>query len=251
MVTSEWIVLNRQPIRESDWLLDIFSEQLGRFSVVINERQLNWSVDILDHCKSEISVVKNSEANYKLHIIERLSGWQAISMNDSAPNRLSASPNISQSTFIKSACVLYVVELIQKFLPLAVPNKRLFKILCAVIDALKSDGVHDPWLRFFEYQLLVESGLGFSWQQDYQGLNIIDQQGYYFNPGFGFYDSAAILQNDSSATSLPQLFNGRDLLAISQQDFNPERLKIAKIILRYAIEHQLKTPLISRQLWLA
>ena len=252
MITSEWIVLNRQPIRETDWLLEIFSERLGRLNVVVNERQLTWPIMILDRCKSEISTIKNTDqlgASYQLHIIELLSCWQSQSADRPLKSSSGDNRNSDNSQFIRSACVLYIAELVQKFLPFAVPNQRLFKILCAAISALKSDSAHDPWLRFFEYQLLVESGLGFDWKQDYQGDDITGNQQYYFTPGYGFSDSFSLVQIDQSVRSLPQIFYGRDLLAISQQDFNPERLKIAKVILRSAIEQQLKSPLISRQLW--
>ncbi len=253
MITSEWIVLNRQPIRETDWLLEIFSERLGRLNVVVNERQLTWPIMVLDRCKSEISTIKNmdqSGASYKLHIIELLSCWQSKWADRPLNSGNGDNKSSDNSQFIRSACVLYIAELVQRFLPFAVPNQRLFKILCACIDALKSESAHDPWLRFFEYQLLVESGLGFDWQQDYQGTAITGNQQYYFTPGFGFSDSFALVQIDPSVRPLPQIFYGRDLLAISQQDFNTERLKIAKVILRSAIEQQLKSPLISRQLWL-
>ena len=263
MAESEWIVLNRQPIREADWLFEIFSDQFGKIMAIVNQRQLTESIDVLDHCRSEILPVSGTSfggSNYKLQIIESYAHWRSSRINQSSSDPGAAladidqtdnNPIVQDSAFIKSACGLYVVELVQKFVPVAVPNERLFKLLSAVIDALKSQSAHDPWLRFFEYQLLVESGFGFSWQQDYCGADIEADQQYYFHPRYGFFDTRADVRQDPQMTSLTPSFRGQDLIAISQQDFTSERLKMAKIILRHAIEYQLKAPLISRQLWLA
>ena len=138
------IILQRQPLREQDWLLDVFSRQRGRLSLVLNRPRL--APDLFTLYQGDWQPVQDWPA---------LKGWQ----------QQQCWPLQDTALF----CGFYLNELLVKLLPRYEALPALFDAYQAALNGLHSSPVADPWLRLFEVQLLAQLGYGFSWQQDALG----------------------------------------------------------------------------------
>ncbi|MCH2039509.1 MAG: DNA repair protein RecO C-terminal domain-containing protein [Saccharospirillaceae bacterium] len=223
-------VLQRQPVGEYQFLLDIFSAEAGRLSVVTPQRSAKQDAfipDCFQQCQADWRVGED---------------WPQIK----ALQRQRTFQLRNNSLY----CGLYLNELLARLLPRNEPAKDLFLLYASVINALEDNndsangGALEPWLRLFEYQLLQQLGLGFSWQQDSLARPITLHQRYRFNPQEGFYLHGA------------GFFRGSDILAFAGWLKNfaevPHDVSVwqtAKQVLRLALEHVLERPLISRQLF--
>lgn len=223
-------VLQRQPVGEHQFLLDIFSAEAGRLSVVTPKRSSKKDTFIPDY-------FQQCQADWRAG-----EDWPQIKVLQ-----------LRQSFLLRNNslyCGLYLNELLTRLLPRNEPAHDLFHLYASVINALEENndsdnaGALEPWLRLFEYQLLQQLGLGFSWQQDSLSRPITADQRYQFNPQEGFY-----LHGKG-------FFRGSDILAFASWLKNFAEVPVdvsvwqtAKQVLRLALENVLERPLISRQLF--
>lgn len=206
------IVLQRQPLREQDWLLDVFSRQRGRLSLVLNRPQT--VPDLFTLYQGDWQPAQDWPA---------LKGW----------HRQQTWPLQDTALF----CGFYLNELLVKLLPRHEPQPALFATYQATLNGLHNSPVADPWLRLFEVQLLTQLGYGFSWQQDSSGQPLQAGQYYRFVPGQGFSPAASGLA-------------GADLLAFASGANALPLWRLARAVLRQALDHVLQQPLLSRELLL-
>lgn len=206
------IILQRQPLREQDWLLDVFSRQRGRLSLVLNRPRL--APDLFTLYQGDWQPVQDWPA---------LKGWQ----------QQQCWPLQDTALF----CGFYLNELLVKLLPRYEALPALFDAYQAALNGLHSSPVADPWLRLFEVQLLAQLGYGFSWQQDALGQPIHAQSCYQFIPGQGFIPAATGLA-------------GHELLAFAAGSRELPVWRMARNVLRQALDHLLQQPLLSRELLL-
>lgn len=223
-------VLQRQPVGEHQFLLDIFSAEAGRLSVVTPKRSSKKDTFIPDY-------FQQCQADWRAG-----EDWPQIKVLQ-----------LRQSFLLRNNslyCGLYLNELLTRLLPRNESAHDLFHLYASVINALEENndsdnaGALEPWLRLFEYQLLQQLGLGFSWQQDSLSRPITADQRYQFNPQEGFY-----LHGKG-------FFRGSDILAFASWLKNFAEVPVdvsvwqtAKQVLRLALENVLERPLISRQLF--
>lgn len=224
-------VLKRQPLREQDWLLDVFTSEQGRLSLV----QQN------PHSGAE----QDAEPPLEVDLFQRCQGdWQ----NKGSWPRLRGLQ--CQHRYSLQGrhlyCAFYLNELLIRLLPQHEPHPNLYALYQQILTALESAELAEPWLRLFENQLLQDLGYGFSWTRDnrQQALNAEDH--YAFDAQQGF-----ILQARQQAG-----FQGKSLLAFAawQQDFaniptDVNVWNVAKRVLRQALENILERPLVSRELF--
>lgn len=206
------IILQRQPLREQDWLLDVFSRQRGRLSLVLNRPRV--APDLFTLYQGDWQPAQDWP---------QLKGWQQQSLW----------PLQDTALF----CGLYLNELLVKLLPRHEALPMLFDAYQATLNGLHSSPVADPWLRLFEVQLLAKLGYGFSWQQDADGRSINAQSRYQFIPGQGFIPA-------------PGGLAGQDLLAFAAGSPDLPVWRMARMVLRQALDHVLQQPLLSRELLL-
>jgi DNA repair protein RecO (recombination protein O) len=206
-------LLRRQPLREHEWLLDIFSQQHGRLSVVAGRS--NQIPDLLQRCDGD---------------------W--VSAED-WPRIRGLRPE--QASTLKGPalyCALYVTELLARLLPRGEALPDVFLAYQETLQALTVSQLPDPWLRLFEVRLLTALGYGFSWQQDAQGQPLQASRRYAFVPREGFSISEQGVQ-------------GADLIAFARTERdNPRAWISAKQVLRAAIDDLLERPLTSRELFM-
>ena len=206
-------VLQRQPLREQEWLLDIFSEQHGRLYVITGRSAT--APDLLQRLDA---------------------GWGP---DDDWPRLRGL--NLQQQYVLDGDhlyCGLYLTELLGRLLPRHDPLPDIFRLYCDTLQALVQGEMPDPWLRLFEIRLLTALGYGFSWQQDTGGLALAAATRYRFVPREGF-------------TAAAEGYAGADLLAFAAGDRRrPQRWQAAKQVLRLAIDDLLDKPLVSRELFI-
>lgn len=229
---KELFVLQRQPVGEHQFLLDIFSAEAGRLSVVTPNRSAKKDTfipDYFQHCQADW------RAGEDWPQIKVLQLRQTFSL-----------------THHSLYCGLYLNELLTRLLPRNEPAYDLFQLYTSVVSALENNNdsnnaaALEPWLRLFEYQLLQQLGLAFSWQQDSFSRSITLHQRYQFHPqdgfclhGKGFFRGSDILAFD------------RWLKNFAETPVDVSVWQMAKQVLRLALENVLERPLVSRQLFKA
>lgn len=133
-------------------------------------------------------------------------------------------------------CCAYLSELMVRLLPPGEPVASLFRFYLQVLDALANGQVAEPWLRIFEYRLLVLTGYGFSWSHDANGCPVLARQRYRFACRQGFVESA-------------DGWPGEWILAMANTAVTtPAVWKMARQVLRLALDDCLDEPLFSRML---
>lgn len=152
------VVLARQPLREHEWLLDVFSEHRGRHSLVCGRQ----APDLLSCWQADWQPAQDWP---------KIKGLQPLQHFELSGQAL--------------YCALYMVELLHRLLPRNDPHPSLFRTLLHCLKGLEQ-GLPDPWLRLFEMQLLHALGYGFSWLHDSAGQAIDAQKYYRFEPDHGF-----------------------------------------------------------------
>lgn len=208
--TEHWFVLRRQPVKEQDWLLDLFSKQAGLVQVRVSPPT---EIPDLLSCYS--------------------GGWQA---NKDWP-KLKGVQRVSEHSLNQESlvCALYLTELLIQLLGYHDPQPEIFELYQKTLSALASSPAPEPWLRLFEYQLLQHLGYGFEWHLA-GGQAVFPDQRYQFQAGEGLVLSA-------------QGWLGEPLLAIAKGEWSqPGCLQVAKQVLREALALLLPRPLISRDL---
>ncbi|UTW47245.1 DNA repair protein RecO [Bacterioplanoides sp. SCSIO 12839] len=231
---NKLFVLQRQPVGEHQFLLDIFSAEQGRLSVVTPKRKYS----------------KTHQSNLYIPDLFQLcqADWRS---GDEWPN-IKASEMIQQFTLQGNYlyCGLYLNELLSRLLTRQDAQPELFRIYQQIVKGLQnaSDDATsaEPLLRIFEHQVLQQLGYGVDWQQDNQQRPVYAGQRYFFNAREGFYRHGE------------GKFSGQDILAFYHwlNDFTqvPASARVwqcAKQVLRLALEEHFDRPLVSRELFMA
>lgn len=206
----EWFVLRRQPVAERDWLLDVFSKDQGVTQVRLSPP--TRLIDLHQRCQGDWRPDKDWP---------RLKGAEVL------------------ETFLFTdetlVCALYLDELLLNFLPSGEPVPEVYQLYLNTLQGLQSSPRADVWLRVFEYQLLQYMGLGINWLDSDVGPVQTDCN-YTFVPSSGF------IRSDNGIA-------GDILHAIGDATFSyPGALKVARQVLRQAIDAAIRRPLISREL---
>ncbi|BAN49993.1 DNA repair protein RecO [Metapseudomonas resinovorans] len=138
---------------------------------------------------------------------------------------------------------LYLNELLVRLLPAEDPQPALFEHYAVTLQALAANRPLEPLLRAFEWRLLDQLGYGFALDTDLAGQPIAAEGIYRLLPDAGL-EPVGQLQ--------PGLFQGRELLALAEADWDaPGALGAAKRLMRQALAPHLGgRPLVSRELFM-
>jgi DNA repair protein RecO (recombination protein O) len=138
---------------------------------------------------------------------------------------------------------LYLNELLMRLLPVEDPHPALHQDYALSLAALAAGRPLEPILRAFEWRLLDELGYGFALDRDADGQALAPEALYRLVPDAGFQQVFQLQ---------PGLFNGRELLALSEADWDqPGALAAAKRLMRQALAPHLgDRPLVSRELFM-
>lgn len=227
-----FFILDKRPLGERDWHLDVLTEHHGRMSI-----------------RCPYKVCPNPD------IAQIYDGqWPSL---DQSPQKFNSDQapsgrwptlvwlNINESMRFDGQniyCVVYLLELLARLLPYSEPAARLFEQCCMTFNALADDSMPEPWLRLFENQLLQCLGYGFDWHNDIHGEPINAHRHYHFDPESGFRACA-------NGT-----YEGAVLLSFNHHNITQCRgWSVIKHILKCAVDHVLaahNTRLHSRDLLL-
>lgn len=222
-------VLHARPFRETSLLVDLLTRDYGRLSAIARGARAQQS-RYRGHLRSFVPLLISWSGKSDL-----------VSLNQLEPF---GSPILLEGNSLLAG--LYLNEIIVLLLHQHDPHPDIFNYYCKSIIALNQHQEIEPILRYFEKNLLVALGFGFSWTHASDTLNPVSTaQWYAFRPDFGFCEN---LKNFNHQT----VFNGAHLLAIAQNEFNnPEVLRTAKQIMRMAMQVRLGSKVIkSRELFI-
>lgn len=221
-------VLHRRPYRETSYLVDLFTRESGKMSVVARG-------------------VRNSKGDKKSllqpfqQIRIQFSGKSELKNLTQTESFLAAIPLIGQALF----CGMYANELLNRVMPAGLASESLFDSYTETLMALASGEDIELPLRQFEFAILDEMGL----LSDFAACG---NEGDPVTPDrlYGWAQDEGIvpLQPGTSARGIP----GFALLALASGEWTPAAKKAAKIINREALKPLLgNKPLKSRELFVA
>lgn len=237
--STECYILHTRPFKETSLILNLFSQQQGRFSLLAKgvkrknaqaKRAILQPFNLLD-----IEYVGRGE----LKILSNVELRKSVSESD--PGSLSNRA---------LACGYYLNELLMRSLQEWQEFEWLFQVYDESLTALKCSLEYSAILRNFEVSLLEELGVAPPWQVDIKGETICGDKRYHFNPEQGF----EIIEKNSGLNYLYELdsgFSGDAILSLGNGHYKPEVTKkcqqITQMMLREIIGDK---PLESRKLWL-
>lgn len=226
MEFTQAFVLHQRPYRETSLLLDVFTADYGRLSLVArgmrhNARRQNRPVQLFQPFwvnwfgKGDLLTVNKIEIT-------------------SAPFWLQGQAIL---------CGLYINELVVRLLVRHHPEPLVFDAYLQILTDLQQAGQPEQALRIFEKRLLEALGYGLDLQHDQQGESIMEHHYYRYQPDRGLL---------SCAENHPErIISGSSLLQLQQEQLtHPSSLNEAKQLMRLVINYYLDgKPLKSRQLF--
>ena len=224
---SPAFILHQRVFRESSFLLDIFSRDHGRISLVAKG----------------VRKQKRSQAGLLQIYQPLLLSWQGRRDLQT----LTAAETNGPAYLLRAEsalCGLYINELMMKLLPLGESESNLYMDYQKALFGLQEALQNEITLRLFEKQLLSHLGYGLVLDQDVEtGEPIDEEKDYYYVADEGLYRwQSGQERNRISGRSLQHL--------VKEQDFDEKSLNEIKQLMRMVIHFYLgDKPLRSRELF--
>jgi len=220
-------VLHTRSYRETSLLVDVFTENHGRLSVVARGARGRKKNTVLQpFAELLIGIMGSSE----LKTLKQYEPFGEV-------NRLTG-----DMLFYG----MYINELLTRVLGRFDPMISLYKAYSHLLQKFSClDTGGEVLLRQFEFHLLSDLGYGLVFDYELStGDSVLDEKSYYFDPQNGFVHSSGIASGKND-------FSGGDLLAIGRGDYSKDSTKsAAKLIARQALTPLLGgKPLNSRELF--
>ena len=208
-------VLHSYPFRETSLIIDVFSRDFGRVSLVARGARRPRSVLrglVMAFQPVELSWAGKGEVQTLMK-----AEWQG------------GQPLLAGSALF---CAYYLNELLINLLPREDAHQRLFAAYTATLQRF-ADGVAEADLRRFEKALLQELGYGLTLTHDEQGLPL-DASGFYAYE----IENGPVRLSRAGNSALSVV--GKTLLDLECGDFSDARsLLEAKSLMRALISHYL------------
>jgi len=211
-------VLHRRPWRETSLMVDVFSLNAGRVSVIARGA---------NSAKSPLKAQLQPFQPLVLDWTGR-SDLKTLTQTDVRPG-----PSLTRTLALYSG--LYVNELLQRTLPMADPNPKLFAAYIDLLHELSGAIDVEPVLRRFEKAFAGELGYSFAWDQTTDtGETVATGHQYYYDPEQG------ILARPSETARLRGL-SGETLQALARGDLeSPDCRRVAKRVTRVLVDFLLQ-----------
>lgn len=211
-------VLHRRAWRETSLMVDVFSLNAGRVTVIARG------------ANSARSPLKAQLQPFQPLVLDWTgrSDLKTLTQTDVRPG-----PALSGTLALYSG--LYVNELLQRTLPMADPNPRLFAAYIDLLHELSGAADVEPVLRRFEKAFAGELGYSFAWDQTTDtGEAVETGHQYYYDPEQG------ILFHPSENARLRGL-SGQTLQALAAGDLeSPDCRRVAKRVTRVLVDFLLQ-----------
>ncbi len=224
---SPAFILHQRAFRENSRLLDIFSQEHGRVSLVARA----------------VSKQKRSQAGLLQIYQPLLLSW----FGRTELQTLTAAESSGPAYLLQAEsalCGLYINELMMKLLPMGEAEPDVFVAYQRALLGLQQARQNEITLRLFEKQLLSHLGYGLVLDRDIDSGEAINaQQAYYYVADEGLH----LWQQGQQQAAI----SGRSLQhLIAEQGFDPTSLKEIKQLMRMVIHFYLGgKPLRSRELF--
>ncbi len=223
-------LLHRRPYRETSYLTDLFTLELGKVSAVARG-------------------VRGNKGDKK----SLLQSFQLLLLSVSGKhelrnlNQLESAGSMLQLTGHQLFSAMYLNELLNRLLPKEVPHPELFLSYQQSLNWLAGGGDIEPCLRQFELLLLDDMGYGVDLTQEYESGQAVES-----DVDYCLILESGIKRIDVSAQSAQRSnrFTGEALLQVSNNIWTPKSLQCAKRITRMSLSPLLgRKPLKSRELF--
>ena len=220
-------LLHRRSYRETSYLSDLFTLELGKVSAVARGVRGNKG-DKKSLLQSFQPLLLSISGKHELRNLNQL---------ESAGSMLKL---VGHQLF----SAMYLNELLNRLLPKEVPHPELFVAYQQSLNWLANNGDIEPCLRQFELLLLDDMGYGIDLTQEYENGHTVEADVEY----------CLVLENgirriDNNAKGSNR-FSGEALLQVSHNVWTPQSLQCAKRITRMALSPLLgHKPLKSRELF--
>ena len=214
-------VLHCREFKESSLLVDLFTKNLGRITLVAKGAR---------RPKSPLKVILTPASLFAVSFsgkteLKSLNACELL-------NHYSLSMPVSYNS------IVYVNELLIKATEKEDPHKEIFnqyQLLCEGLSGRTNQVEVEVLLRSFELILLQELGYGIDLSfESISGNKIKPNDKYIFNPSLGF------TKVQTESTQSKGVFLGKDILNFSSGDLAEEESRQAsKKIMRIALDHHL------------
>lgn len=203
-------VLHHRPLRETSLILEVFTEEYGRLSLIARG------------IRSRHSPLKA----LLQPLVPLLISWQGKTelMNLTKAEAQGLPFALKGDNLLSS---FYLNELLMRLLQKQDPHPKLFSIYKNTLQRLISSPLNVSVLRIFEKNLLEELGYALSMRMDFStGEMIFPEKHYHFYPDIGFKITEDNVQHG---------FKGEHLLAFANEALvTKEQLHNAKRLMRIA-----------------
>jgi DNA repair protein RecO (recombination protein O) len=220
-------ILHTRPFRDSSVIVDFFSEQHGRVSILAKGARSS----------------KAKKRQYLQPFTNLLISWQGkSSLKTLTYTEQKSLPLVLQGHHLYSA--FYCNELLSILLPEEDPQQEVYGLYEQTLLALAQGLMLEPTLRIFEFNLLNVLGYGINFNHECEtGLPIESLKQYGYVCGSGF---VAISARDQKPSTL--VFTGEQLLKMVKHNYSDKNiLNAAKKLTRLALQPLLgNKPLRSR-----
>ncbi len=211
-------ILQTRPYSESSWLIDAFSKNYGRVSLLAKGARrlkskvrglirpfqpllLSWSG------KGELQTLTGAEANLIV-------------------------PQIDQQSWL---CASYMNELLIKLMHRHDPHEKLFNNYGLALQSLRDGQSRQIVLRIFEKQLLSEIGYGLLLERDTANQKISAEKTYHYYPNQG----PTLV--DRNHTGSVWLIKGSTLIALDNEVFNnAQEIEQSKHLMRALLNQSMQ-----------
>jgi DNA repair protein RecO (recombination protein O) len=220
-------LLHRRSYRETSYLTDLFTLELGKVSAVARGVRGNKS-DKKSLLQSFQPLLLSISGKHELRNL----------------NQMESAGSMFKLVGHQLFSAMYLNELLNRLLPKEVPHPELYQSYQQSLNWLASNGDIEPCLRQFELLLLDDLGYGIDLTQEYENGQPVELDAHY----------CLILENgirrvDHLAQGTNR-FSGDALLQVSHNVWTPSSLQCAKKITRMALSPLLgRKPLKSRELF--
>ncbi len=223
-------ILHSRPYRDSSSLLEVFTAEHGRLSLVARGGR------------------RSTRGGSKAALLQPFTPLLLSFSGRAEMKNLGAAESAGAAIFLQGERLfsgLYINELLSRLLHRHDPHPRLFAAYGAALDSLLACAQIEDVLRRFEYTLLEELGYSFDLACDaLSGEPVEPGQWYQYHPGLGLVLCQGVEEPSRSA------YAGGELLRMAEGEFGDGVRSSAKRLLRQALaEHLGDTPLRSRELF--
>jgi DNA repair protein RecO (recombination protein O) len=209
-------ILHSYPFKETSLLVEVFSQNYGRLSLLAKGARRPRSV-----LRGYLQPFQQIQATWSgVGELKTLFGveWSSCFLG------------LQNQSLI---CGFYLNELLIKLLPREDPNPKLFDFYHKVLERLAKREDFEKVLRLFELRFLKELGYEVGLEYDVKQNKILPHLLYFYEAEYG---ASPFLKKTNNGIKL----NGQTLIDMANEEYsNPTTIKQSKLLMRYLISFYL------------